>query len=432
MKHLLMIVPFFPPLSGGGVFRPLGHIRHLSKYGWRTTVLAPKGGTYWILDEQLLEGVPSSCEVFRSETLSGQSVMAFLRGGRKGGGKRDVRSSRGFALLRKLGASLLFPDTYIGWYPFAVRLGRRILDERSVDAIYSTSPPETSHLIGRKLHEISGLPWVADFRDPWMNLDLLPPPTRFHRRMHERLEAGVCSRAGVVVTNRWHEELMRKRYPNLQRIRRIPNGYERADMESLGTLSPPKDRFRIVHAGMLTQRRNAAAFLKGLKLFLDQNPKTRGLLEVLFVGPREGENDAAARSLGLTDVVEFRGTASHEETLQLERTSHILLLVKHLNPLYRGIVPGKLYEYMGVRRPILALVPDGEAKDTILRFRLGEIASLDDARGIADKTAEMYGAYQRGVLDRAYDLTFRPEFERETLAGELADFLDSLVRDSGE
>lgn len=431
MKNLLMIVPFFPPNAGGGVYRTLAFVKYLERYGWATTVIAPRPESFWIVDETLSEEVPSSCRVLRTNTLNGQYVLSILRRRPQASGRAQVRSSRKFSFMRKLSAFALIPDTYVGWYPFAVRTAARVLREGVFDAIYSTSPPETSHLVAHKLHKMSGLPWVADFRDPWMNLHLLSPPTVFHTRLHERLERTVCENASVIVTSQWHLGILGDRYPAMSRITMISNGYDALKLEKYEKLRPEGDRLRILHAGMLTQKRSAVPFLKGLRMFFDSHPKAVTRCCALFLGPRESENDTAVGELGLGDVVEFRDTVSHAESLRLERTSHILLLIKHSNPVYRGIVPGKLFEYIGVRRPILALVPDGEVKSMIHRLNRGEAAPPDNPREIASQIGRMYELYVEGALNRAYDLSPVAEFDRARLTGRLAEYLDSVVSGQG-
>jgi glycosyltransferase involved in cell wall biosynthesis len=359
--------------------------------------------------------------VRRSRSLSGQSLLSRFRRD----GRQQVRSSRRFGRLRKLGSLFLVPDTYVGWYPFAVAEGLRALHEHRFDAIYSTSPPETSHLVARRLHRRSGLPWVADFRDPWMNLHLYPPPTSLHRRLHRRLERGVCDDATVIVTTEWHAGRLRADYPRMHPPLVIPNGYDHQKFEGLDEAFPPEDRFVITHAGMLTQKRSAAPFLEGLRRFLSGRPDAR--VEVRFVGPRESANDDAVAAHGLGEVVEFRDTVSHPESLRLERTSHILLLVKHSDPLYRGIVPGKLYEYIGAERPILALVPEGEAARIVTELRRGETVPVDDVDAIHRVIAAMYDKYERGALDDAYNLSVVPEFRRRHRTEQLAKTLDDLA-----
>lgn len=428
MKRLLMIIPFFPPVAGGGVYRPLSFVRHLGRHGWETTVVTPREDAFWIVDDRLTSRVPETCDVIRTDAWSGQAVLSRLRRARGQSRSPQKRSFGLFAVARKLGASFLLPDTYVGWRPFALKAARAALRGKPFDAIYSTSPPETSHLVGLKLHELTGLPWVADFRDPWMNLYLLKPPTPFHAMIHRRMEKRVCSRAHVVVTTRWQEETLRKRYPGLKSLTRITNGFEGDDVGPLEALGPDPGRFRILHAGMLTQNRSAIPFLRGLDRFVSLNPGARDRVEVIFVGPREDKNELAVSELGLGDVVEFRDSIPHEETLKLERCSHILLLIKHVNPDYDGIVPGKLFEYIGVRRPILGLVPRGEAREHIESLNRGVVVAQDDVGAIAQKIGELFDEYKKGTLDRSFDLSPAPQFDRESLAGDLARLLGHITR----
>jgi hypothetical protein len=182
---------------------------------------------------------------------------------------------------------------------------------------------------------------------------------------------------------------------------------------------------------MLTQKRSAVSFLEGLKVFLERTPGARDKCRAIFLGPRESENDQAAASLGLSGVVSFRDTVAHAETLKIERSSHILVLIKHANPLYDGLVPGKLYEYIGVGRPILALAPEGEAASIVRRHRRGEVVPHDDPARIAAALGAMYGGFAAGTLDSAYDLSPVADYRRDVLAGKLAGRLDALARRPG-
>jgi glycosyltransferase involved in cell wall biosynthesis len=231
----------------------------------------------------------------------------------------------------------------------------------------------------------------------------------------------------VVVTTEWHEEEIRRNYPDAPGVTRIPNGYDAAEAAAVEALTPGRDRFRITHAGMLTQNRTAVPFLRGLHRFLSNRAESRVDIEVLFVGAREDKNEAAVRELGLEDVVEFHDSRPHDETLQLERRSHILLLIKHVNPDYKGMVPGKLYEYIGLRRPILALSPDGEASRLVEGLRRGLLAPQENEAAIAGALESLYQKYRDGALETGFDLSPHPEFARESLTGNLARLLDDLT-----
>jgi glycosyltransferase involved in cell wall biosynthesis len=418
VKHVLMIIPFFPPMAGGGVYRPLSFVRHLPAHGWRTTVIAPRGDAFWIRDESLLARVPPDARVVRTDTWSGQALL------RRTGAGAPTRSSRRFGLVRRLASVVMIPDSYIGWYPFALRAALREIRAGGVDAVYSTSPPESAHMVGAALRRRTRLPWVADFRDPWMNLHLLDVPGPLHAALHRRLERAVCREAEVVATSAWSEELLRRAHPDA-RVTRIPNGYDGEEVASVAALSPPPGGpLRILHAGMLTQRRSAVPFLEALHAFLERRPEARGRVEAEFAGAREDDNDRAVERLGLGASVHFVGTVPHAEILRRERTAHVLLLIKHANLRYNGLVPGKLYEYIGLRRPLLALAPPGEARALVESLRRGETADPSDVPAIARAIERLWDLHRVGALDAAYDLGTRPEFERSRQAAALAALLD--------
>jgi glycosyltransferase involved in cell wall biosynthesis len=421
MKHVVMIVPFFPPMAGGGVYRPLSFVRHLPASGWRVTVIAPRGDTFWIRDESLLGRIPPDTRVIRTRSWSGQAVL------RRGGAGGQSRSSRRFGLLRRAAAAVMIPDSYIGWYPFAVRAAMGEIRKGSVDAVYSTSPPETAHLVGAAVARRSGLPWVADFRDPWMNLHLLDVPSRAHAALHRRLERSVCRRARSVVTTEWSETLLLRACPSA-RVTRIPNGFDGEAIAGVEAISPPPSGpLRVVHAGMLTQQRSAGPFLEALRQFLDRRPDARGAVDVEFAGAREDENERVLERLGLGACVRFVDTIPHAEALRRERTAHVLLLIKHTDPRYNGLVPGKLYEYIGVRRPVLALAPVGEARALVESLRRGETADPGDVPAISRAIERMFDLHRAGSLDAHYDLSPRPELERSRQAAALAALLDRMT-----
>lgn len=418
-----MLVPFFPPMGGGGVYRPLSFVRHLPGYGWRTTVITPAGDAYWIRDESLVARVPADCRVIRTQSWSGQ---AWLARGRRGQ-PAAKRSTRRFGAVRKLAATMLLPDSYVGWVPFAARAALEVTRTDHVDAVYSTSPPESTHLAGLKVHAETGLPWIADFRDPWMNLHLLDVPSPLHKNMHRRMEKRVVTGADtVVVTTRWNEGAMHETYPDA-RVVRISNGYDGGEMEGLDAIAPPARPLRMVHAGMLTQKRSATPFLEALARVVAREPALRSELAVEFIGPREDDNERSAARLGLGDVVTFRDPLPHGEILHTERAAHVLILVKHADPRYDGLVPGKLYEYIGLRRPVLALAPPGEARDVVASLRRGEVASPSNVDEIESALRTMISHYRAGRLDSMYDLSPRPEFDRARLAGDLARVLDRIA-----
>jgi glycosyltransferase involved in cell wall biosynthesis len=423
MPRMLMIINFFPPAGGGGVYRPLSFVKYLARLGWDLTVITPRPGEFWISDPALEDEVPSQVRVVRTASLSGLRALGMLSHRRVGNQSR--RSSRAFGALRRLGELFLVPDTYVGWVPFAVKEAARLIAAERFAAIYSTSPPDSSHLAALWIARRRSIPWIADFRDPWINLFLREPPTPLHRLLHERMERATARADLLLVTTEAQEEALRRRHPQ-SRVVRIPNGYDDEDFVRDAAVRPPAEPFTITHCGMLTLGRSVQPFLEGLALLARRAPEKAGVIRVAFIGARESANEESARRLGLGDTVRFEDNLPHREVIRRERESHILLLIKHDDERYRGLVPGKLYEYVGARRPILAIAPDGEARRLVVELRRGEVAAIGKPDDVAGKLERFYDRWRDGTLESAYSLGEVPEFSRRAQAERLAALIAEL------
>ena len=370
MKRFLMLNYFFPPMGDGGVFRSLKLARYLPENGWLPRVVCGRPEDYWLRDDSLLAELPRGISVERVGGLTGQALLRRIRRGAAAGTGGGSRSSGLFTKLRAFGDLFLLPDSYSPWIPAALAAGRRALAAGDVELLYSSSPPDSSHIVARRLAGESGLPWVADFRDPWFNLHLKTPPTPLHRALLARMEARTLREAQVVaVTEGW-----RRYYAS--RAQRPPilirNGYDPEDFASLPPYSPdPAGRLRILHTGKLSITRSSGPFLQGLADLLRDEPQWRDRLEVRFVGARESDNEAAASRLGLDGIVSFSDPVSHAESVALQARADLLLLVKHDDPRYRDLVPGKFYEYAATGRPIFAVTPHGEIETLMEDYELG-------------------------------------------------------------
>ncbi|MGD1049236.1 MAG: glycosyltransferase [Candidatus Krumholzibacteriaceae bacterium] len=322
MRKILMIINFFPPAGGGGVYRPLSFVKYLSRLSWQVTVVTPRPGEFWISDPGLEREIPSSVRVVRTASLSGFRLLGAVRGGSAAGGSR--RSSRAFGALRRFGELFLIPDTYAGWVPFAARAARELCRRERFDVIYSTSPPDSSHLAARGVSRGFGIPWVADFRDPWINLYLREPPTPIHRALHERLERSVSRADLVLVTTAAHERLLAEKYPSC-RIERIANGFDEEDFaRDAGApdagARPAAGPFTVTHCGMLTLGRSAGPFLEGFAALKRRSPAAAADIRVVFIGARESANEEWVRRLGLEGMVLFEDNLPHRECVARERS----------------------------------------------------------------------------------------------------------------
>ena len=423
-KRILIIVNFFPPGGGGGVYRPLSFVKYLARFSWEVTVLTPKPGEFWISDTGLEDQIPDNVNVIRTFSLSASRLLNVF--GKKNKDDQSKRSTGGFELLRRLGEFALFPDTYVGWAPFAYRAASRLCREKDFDIILSTSPPDSTHLPAGRISRKFDIPWVADFRDPWISLYLRNPVTAVHRMLNQKMEEKTAAADRVLVTTDWQRDKLLELYPGC-RVEKIPNGYEEEDFGGLEDISPDPARFTILHTGMLTLGRRSKSFLEGVSLFLGRREEAAGLLNVIFAGARESVNDEWVKEFGLEKIVVFKDNIPHSECVRLEKRSHVLLMIKHDDTRYNGLVPGKLFEYIGAARPILAVVPEGEAKEIVRRLKRGETAAVNNPEDIAAKLEIMFDLYKRGGLDKNYSLEEAPEYSRRVEAERLDQLLCEVV-----
>ncbi len=378
MKRFLMLNYFFPPMGDGGVFRSLKFARYLPQNGWLPRVVCGRPEDYWLRDESLLSELPADLEVERVGGLTGQALLRRLNGGGGKGSGGGSRSSGLFSRLRAIGDLFLLPDSYSPWIPAAIRAGRRAIRRGDIELIYSSSPPDSSHIVARKLAAETGLPWVADFRDPWFNLHLKTAPTPLHRALLARMEMRTLREAQVVaVTEGWRKYYASRsaRPPVL-----IRNGFDPADFDAAPSSEKRSDgKIEILHTGKLSITRSAQPFLAGLADCLSAEPAWRDRIRIRFVGARESDNEAAASALGLDGIVSFSDPVSHAESVALQAGADLLLLIKHDDPRYRDLVPGKFYEYAATGRPILAVTPAGEIETLMRDHQLGWIVRPDQS-----------------------------------------------------
>ncbi len=437
MPRVLVISHFFPPHGGGGVHRALAWARHLPSFGWDVTVLAAGPGGYWIEDASLLARVPAGTEVLRVDAATGVALWRRFVGARGGASGQGIRVD---GPVKALARALVLPDSYRAWKGPAVRAGRERIARGGIDVVLSTSPPETAHLVGEALAAGSGLPWVADFRDPWVALHYRRPPTPLHAALHRRLERRVIAGAArVLCASETHASALTRdpaeRDPT--RIVFLPNGVEleAAPASAAAPGAPAAGPAQVVATGTLVEVPALDHFLDALARRRAAVPSLRERLQLVLAGPREARLDARVAALGLQDVVRFTGPLPHAEARALQRSAAVLLLVRNEGPGYEAMVPGKLYEYLDARRPLVAALGESEAA-RLVREAGGVVVPPDDGeRALAAVLRALPGAtHGTGAHDAgapAPDLAAIARLlegrSRRTLAGKLAAVLDSLV-----
>ncbi|MBI5837405.1 MAG: glycosyltransferase [Candidatus Eisenbacteria bacterium] len=411
MKPVLMVALHFPPVGGGGVYRTLGFARHLEGHGFLPVILTGSGGGAWVKDEALVRGVEHLETLRVGALLPAQALAGRVR-------RPFWQMAAGWLATRAL-----VPDTYLRWRKPAVRAGLERLRRGDVRALYSTSPPDTDHMVALDLKRATGLPWVADFRDPWIGLGYFRPLTPWHRAAHlERLRAVLSNADRVLTATDGTRAFLEAALPSAApRITVIPNGYEEEEWREV---TPARfDRFTVVHAGRISAGRTLAPFLDGLQRFLAADPSRAARTQVLLYGPHDSPQAGLVERRGLGEVVRFVGQRPHREVLEAEAGAHALLLLKHLSGRFRELVPGKLYEYLASGRPVLAVVPEGPAAELVRTMGCGWVA----APGEPGRVAEALERAWKGEAPPRHSPADRSIFSRRRLTSRLAGVLEEIT-----
>lgn len=418
LRRVLVVAYYFPPMGLSGVQRTVKFARYLPEYGWEPVVLSVEPGGYFAFDDELMAEVQAAgIEVHRTTSLDPNRLF-----GRRRAVSMPGESRR--SLLARAAQTIFIPDSKIGWYPFALRAGRRLVARSPVHAVLSTAPPYTGHLIGARLAADHGLPLVLDYRDDWLDNPRHVYPTALHRRIHARLERRVLDQADAVVAiNGTIARAIAGRSAGSADPVVIPQGYDPADYPA----SPPDSGgFTLTYTGVFYDAQRPDAFLQGLARFLERRPDARSATRARFLGLFPDSARAEVARLGLDDVVDIGPYVTHREAMEALAGTAVAWLVVGRRSGSEQISTGKLYAYIGARVPILALVPEGEARRELLDYGAARIVDPDDVAGTADAIALWYDAWRTKTLP-APDPEFVARFDRRRLAGNLAAVLDSVA-----
>jgi glycosyltransferase involved in cell wall biosynthesis len=428
-RRVMILCYFFPPLAGGGVHRVLSFVRHLPAAGWKVTVVCAGEEDYWVKDATLDSDLPSGTEVIR--VRGGSALAAWLRGPGAGEARGRRRASR-FSALRTLSDWFLVPDSYAGWARRAADAAHRRLAQGGIDALVTSSPPDSVHLAGRSLARTSRIPWIADFRDPWIALHFRRPPSPIHHARHQALERAVVAESSMVLAasrTHAHDLTGLKRpggAPLARRVEWLPNGFE-PDSDRARATAPAEGTFALVFTGTLAGMPGTAVFLDALAQWIARRPDVRARVRAVLAGPYEAEDEERAHTLGVSDLVAFPGPLAHRDARALQRRADLLLLWKPEGDGYRTMVPGKLYEYLDAGRPLLALIPDGEEAARLATDSGAERIDPADHRALSAALERRFDAWAAHgpAADR------RPEWiaahERAAIARRLAGLLEQVT-----
>lgn len=443
-RRVLLVTYHFPPDPEVGALRGEKFMKYLPEFGWGPHVLtvAPR---YYGMAAGPVGTATAGIERTALWPSPRAAYLALRRLGPRGrapdGGRpaveaddpsfedKDVATPGVRARLRRTVMSLLWwPDDAIGWWAPAVAAGRRVIRRHRFDALVTTGPPHTAHLVGLALAR-RGMRWIVDLRDPWVDN---PGKPRFIRSalsdgLDRRSERAVLTRASAILvgTARFRSVLAR-RYPELAaRIHLLPAGVDPADFDGISRV--PAHKFTVAHIGELYYRRSPEPLFAGLGALIRERAVPRDEVEVLLAGPcRDGiDAPALARRHGIEDLVRLPGRVPRREALQLMASAGALVLLAQGQPLQ---VPAKAFEYVAAGAPIIAVTGEGATSDLIGETGAGWVVAPDDEAGMR---AALLGAYTEWRRRSAGGVEACPDgarrFDRRRLTGQLAALLEGVA-----
>lgn len=422
MKRVLVVAYYFPPMGMSGVQRITKFVKYLPQYGWEPTVLTVEPGGYFAFDTSLEKDIQSK-KIRVERTKSVDPTRLFRK---KSTVSIPKESSRKW--LSKISQALFIPDNKIGWMNTAMWKGIELHHETPFDVILATIPPYTSALVAQKISEKTGIPYVLDYRDDWLDNPRHEYITPIHRALHRRLEKKALSKCVSVISinepiaNRIKARICsyfkEKEGPE---VNVITQGYDQEDFA--GKRSITKDSIlNLVYSGVFYDAQTPDYFLKALALFMQNNPALGPRIQVTFVGLVPEASKALVDTLGLTGLVQYAGYVSHEEAVDYILSASVLWMTVGEGEGQELISTSKLYEYMGTEKPILGLVPDGAAKDALKAYKASWVASPGAVEEIANTLEVIYKAWEHGILPTPAP-QFTEQIERRYLTGLLSELL---------
>jgi len=418
MKKVLIITYYWPPSGGAGVQRFLKFVKYLNKTSWIPIVYTPENPEYPVLDHSLLSEIPKDVVVLKKKIWEPYGFYKRILGI-----PDDVKINTGFLteskknnFLEKISVwvrgNFFIPDARKFWIKPSVKFLKKYIIENKISTIITTGPPHSMHLIGLNLKRSTGVKWIADFRDPWVNIDYYQDLmlTKSSDNKHKMLEKQVIMGADKVIAigDSMAAEFT-KEYSKDVFV--IPNGFDPNDFTEQTDVA--KNKLYITHIGTLVKTRNPILLWNVLKKMKDsQTPN--------FIEVRD-----SIESMGLLDSVEFIDYLPHSSIISYLKSSSLLLLVLNNTPNLKGILTGKLFEYLAARRPILCFgTHDGDAAKVILNTKSGNVFESRQSSELLRYINNMLVQYNSGGIPNCIGEI--DNYSREYQTDQLVEILNSV------
>ena len=405
--------------------RWLKFVKYLQSFDIEPVVYTVDNPNYAIVDNSLENDVPRNITVLRQPIWEPNDLLSFFK-------KKSTKTSAGFLnpnpsflgkILQYIRANYFIPDARKYWIKPSVKFLSNYLLENNVDAIITTGPPHSMHLIGLQLKQKLGLKWISDFRDPWTEIDYFHqlPLTKKSIKKHLELEKEVLENSdAVLVVGKTMKENF-KQFSN--NIHVITNGYD-TEVNSFKEEKSLDIKFSITHIGLMNADRNPRILWEVLLELIDENKEFKNDIEVKLIGKIAEEVETSLNRLP-KEIINRVGYVSHEKVKSYQHKSQVLLLAVNKVPSAKGIITGKIFEYLQAKRPILAIGPeDGDLAEILSETNSGVIVDFENKEQLKKEIAKLYSEFKNNSLK--VNSKNIEQFHRKELTQKLSEVIKAL------
>ena len=419
----LIITYYWPPAGGSGVQRWLKFVKYLQDFNVEPVVYTIKNPKYPILDNTLKDQVPKNIKILRQPIWEPNNFLSIF--------KKDKSQSAGFLnpnpsffgkILQYIRANYFIPDARKFWVKPSVKFLENYIKKNKIDVIITTGPPHSLHLIGLQLKEKLNIKWISDFRDPWTAIDYFHqlPLNKKAKEKHFQLEKKVLEKSDVVIVV---GKTMKEEYLKFNKnIYVITNGFD-SDITTNENVILDK-RFSITHIGMMNADRNPKLLWEVLADICNENSEFKNDLKINLIGKLAPEviEDLDVFKTNTIDIIDY---LPHLEVRKYQQKSQLLLLMVNNVPSAKGIITGKIFEYLEAKRPILAIAPeDGDAAEIINTSNAGFVVDFKDASKLKAVILSNYKAFKKQAL--SVDSKNIHQYHRKELTKKLAAIIKDI------
>ncbi len=399
-KKVLIITYYWPPAGGIAVVRWVKFVKYIRENGWEPVVYTVSNGNYPLIDSSLEKDVPEGIQIIKRPIWEPHQWYRFFAKNKNASGLADIKPKDRASFVEKISnwvrSNFFIPDARTFWINPSVRFLKDYLKANPVDAIVSTGPPHSAHLIALALKKETGIPWLADFRDPWTTMDYYKELllTRWANKKHHRLELEVLKTADkvIVIGNGMKNEFEEK---SGRKVVVVTNGFDEADFVS--DKIQLDEKFSIVHIGTFFSRINPTNLWQALSGLKEEKHPLISELQIKLMGRVDPMVAESILKAGLEEQLILLPIQPHEEAVRQMRSAQVLLLC--IFEQTKFVVTGKLFEYLASKRPIFCVGPiDGDADAILKETSAGITFSFSDKMGIKQHLMDLFKKFKAGEL----------------------------------